>query len=281
MKKSLLLLSSIITFLISLFFLIGVLVFIDTADFESTVVMGIPFIIFSVLFYTSFKKYLKLIDFQFKNLLLKWKNARFLKIIDIILSYIIFCVAFVFIEENNIIAFITSITLALVFGLLYIMKSVEKKQLTNLINKNKLVTILIHTILLILFTVLSSYYLKLRMHGNVNDYQLIIDTYDGVDTIIALVLYDLFRYIGRQGLIISTASLIYISLISYINSCLNQKRYKIILNVCSFVSFIITSFVFYKFIINSLELILLNVLILGIFIIDIMRKYKEIKCDAS
>lgn len=281
MKKSLLLLSSIITFLISLFFLIGVLVFIDTADFESTVVMGIPFIIFSVLFYTSFKKYLKLIDFQFKNLLLKWKHARFLKIIDIILSYIIFCVAFVFIEKNNIIAFITSITLALVFGLLYIMKSAEKRQLTSPINKNKLVTILIHITLLILFTVLSSYYLKLRMHGNVNDYQFIIDTYDGVNTIIALVLYDLFRYIGRQGLIISTASLIYISLISYINSCLNQKRYKIILNVCSFVSFVITSFVFYKFIINSLELILLNVLILGIFIIDTMRKYKEIKCDAS
>lgn len=281
MKKSLLLLSSIITFLLSLFFLIGVLVFIDTADFESTVVMGIPFIIFSVLFYTSFKKYLKLIDFQFKNLLLKWKNARFLKIIDIILSYIIFCVAFVFIEENNIIAFITSITLALVFGLLYIIKSAEKKQLTIPINKNKLVTILIHITLLILFTVLSSYYLKLRMHGNANDYQFIIDTYDGVNTIIALVLYDLFRYIGRQGLIISTASLIYISLISYINSCLNQKMYKIILNVCSFVSFIITSFVFYKFIINSLELILLNALILGIFIIDTMRKYKEIKCDAS
>ena len=155
MKKVLLLLGSIVLFLISLFFLIGVLVL---RDIDAIIIFGVPSLSFGMLCYFTFKKYLEIKTFKIKDFYEEWKNSKFLRIVDLVLSCISYIFVLVGLSTPNSLLVITIIS-TLIFGGLYIFKPLLGKKVDFSIFKDKKLLLSISIILLILITVLFSYYL--------------------------------------------------------------------------------------------------------------------------
>ena len=136
MKKNFLLLRSIILFFVSLFFIVGVLVFISNSDLEGIIIMGIPSLLFGTLFYKTLKKYLIMINFKFSDFILKWKNSKFLKVIDIVLSLVLYIFCLSASQDNEILLFWVFIIISLFFGLLYIFKPLTGDNIISITLKN-------------------------------------------------------------------------------------------------------------------------------------------------
>jgi len=281
MKKNFLLLRSIILFFVSLFFIVGVLVFIGHSDLEGIIIMGIPSLLFGTLFYKTFKKYLIIINFKFTDLILKWKNSKFLRVIDIILSLVLYIFCLSASQDNEILLFWVFIIISLFFGLLYIFKPLTGDNINFEIFKRKWSTISIYTILFVMVTIISIYYLDLRIPWGLENFDWsILDIYDsGLEKIAFLILYGVSKFVFRSGLIVTMSSIVYISLLLYIKNCFNYKfeheRKIMLYNICSLCLFIIIVIIHNTIIIKSLGLILFNILIFVLLIINVLKIYKE------
>jgi len=281
MKKNFLLLRSIILFFVSLFFIVGVLVFISNSDLEGIIIMGIPSLLFGTLFYKTLKKYLIMINFKFSDFILKWKNSKFLKVIDIVLSLVLYIFCLSACQNNEILLFLLSIIISLFFGLLYIFKPLIGNNINIEILKRKWSTISIYTILFVMVTIMSIYYLQLRIPWGVENFDWsILDIYDsGLEKIAFLKLYGVSKFVFRSGLIVTMPSIVYISLLLYIKNCFNYKveheRKIMLYNICSLCMFVIIVIIHNTIIIKSFGLILFNILIFVMLITNILNIYKE------
>ena len=263
-----------------MFFLIGVFVFVGSFDFEGMILFGIPLIMFGAGFCITFKKYLKIINFNINNFWLKWKNSKFLRMTDLVLS----CLSYIFVigslnYRNSLL--VVSLISTLIFGTLYIIKPLLNNKLDFTIIKNNWAKIAICTILFITISILSNYYLELRLDWGIHNFDLeLLETFEsGLEKIIFFIFYGIFKLAFRQGLIIILAILIYLSLVLYINDCLNyhpniEKKFRI-LNICELCLFVIILIIHNNIIIKSLWLIILNVFVFGMLITNIIKKHKE------
>jgi len=281
MKKNFLLLRSIILFFVSLFFIVGVLVFIGHSDLEGIIIMGIPSLLFGTLFYKTLKKYLIMTNFKFSDFILKWKNSKFLKIIDIILSFVFYVLSLTASAKNETSLFCVSIIISIFFGLLYIFKPLLGNNINFETIKKKLPTILIYVILFIMITLLSNYYLGLRINWGVENFDWsILDTYDsGLEKIVFLVLYGISKLLFRAGLIVTMSSMVYMSLLLYIKNCFDynfkhEQKIKFY-NICSLCMFVIIIIIHNDVIFKSFNLIIFNVLNLILLITNVLKIHKE------
>jgi len=223
-----------------------------------------------------------IINFKFSDCLLKWKNSKFLRIMDFVLS----CIFYIFVltaMESHSSSFVIFLILTLFFGLIYIIKPLLQNKVDFSMYKNKWKNIVVHIILFIVITLLSAYYLDFAMSFGKDNFGLsIVEIYDtGLEKIVFLILYYLFKFVFRQGLICVMAVYIYASLVIYIDNCFknnsaNEKKV-IIFNVYALCLFIIVFIIFVRYgnVIKNLKFILLNILTFIMLIINIIIKYKE------
>lgn len=244
--------------------------------------MVIPSLLFGTLFYKTLKKYLIIINFKFSDFILKWKNSKFLIVIDIILSLVLYIFCLSASQNNEILLVLVSIIISLFFGLLYIFKPLIGDNINFEIFKRKWSTISIYTILFVMVTIMSIYYLQFRIPWGVENFDWsILDIYDsGLEKIAFLILYGVSKFVFRSGLIVTISSIVYISLLLYIKNCFNYnikyERKIMLYNICSLCLFIIIVIIHNTIIIKSLGLILFNILIFVLLILNIFKIYKEI-----
>jgi len=185
--------------------------------------------------------------------------------------------------ESHSSSFVIFLILTLFFGLIYIIKPLLQNKVDFSMYKNKWKNIVVHIILFIVITLLSAYYLDFAMSFGKDNFGLsIVEIYDtGLEKIVFLILYYLFKFVFRQGLICVMAVYIYASLVIYIDNCFknnsaNEKKV-IIFNVYALCLFIIVFIIFVRYgnVIKNLKFILLNILTFIMLIINIIIKYKE------
>lgn len=273
MKKVLLLLGSIVLFLISLFFLIGVLAL---RDIDAIIIFGMPSLCFGMLCYFTFKKYLELKTFKIKDFYEEWKNSKFLRIVDLVLSCISYIFVLVGLSTPNSLLVIAIIS-TLIFGGLYILKPLLSKKVDFSIFKDKKLLLCISIILLILITALSSYYLD----TNTIDWEILGErSYE--DIIGFLILFfpvvfadffaGLFSFIIEQGLTVTVAVFTYLVLILWISNCFsNTKDEKVLMfSIASLCLFVLNFVININNIVVNWVLVLLNIIVLALLIINVV-----------
>ncbi len=268
MKKLYYLLGSIVLFLISLFFLIGVLVL---GDFDAIIIFGIPLLLFGVLFYFTFKKYLKVINFSVKNFYEKWRNSKSLRIFNLVLS----CLSYIFVvvglsSPNSLL--VISIISTLLFGGLYIIKPLLGNKIDYSVFKSKKLLLVINFILVILITVLSNCYIEMPANWEMGKIGLeILDSFDsGIEKIVFGLIYVIYRDIMRDGLATLIAILTYLSFILCIDNCFrntkNNQEWIRIFGIVSLCLFTLNFIIHINNVIGNMALILLNILVFAMLI---------------
>ncbi len=287
MKKSLLLLGSCILFIISLFFLVGILVFVSNLDFDGIIIFGIPLILFGSLFYILFKKYLKIINFNISDCLLKWRNSKFLRKMDLVLSCISYIFVLIGLSTPNPLLVIAIIS-TLIFGGLYIFKPLLSKKVDFSIFKDKKLLLSISIILLVLITALSNYYLDTNtidweILGKLSYEDTVVFSIFFLPFVIADFLGGLFKCIIEQGLTITVAVLIYLVLILWLSNCFSNTKDKKVLKFSIFALclFALNFVVNINNIVVNWLLIFLNIIVLTLLMINVVVINNDIKKDSG
>lgn len=285
MKKVLLLLGSIVLFLISLFFLIGVIVL---RDIDAIIIFGMPSLCFGMLCYFTFKKYLELKNFKIKDFYEEWKNSKFLRIVDLVLS----CISYIFVllglsTPNSLL--VIAIISTLIFGGLYIFKPLLGKKVDFSIFKDKKLLLSISIILLILITALSSYYLDTNTvdwnfaNNNISYEDKVFISIFLFPVIIADFLATLFQFIIKQGLTLTAAVFTYLVLILWLSNCFNNIKDKKVLkfSIVALCLFVLNFVININNIVVNWVLVLLNIIVLALLIINVVIINNDIKKDSK